>query len=112
MPAAARRFDDKRIPGMNRNRVTAFKVYYGFIAAYDVIAARHSGFAAGHAIRTNGAMSGHECGGHGFENSSSNTGYRDSSTSGSVSREFVIWVCTTSVPSKPSPAPDPPAMVS
>ena len=67
MPAAARRFDDKRIPGMNRNRVTAFKVYYGFIAAYDVIAARHSGFAAGHAIRTNGAMSGHECGGHGFE---------------------------------------------
>ena len=43
---------------------------------------------------------------------SSNTGKRHASTSGSVRREFVMCVCTTLVPSKPGPAPEPPEMVS
>src|SRR5882762_6276958 len=43
---------------------------------------------------------------------SRSTGKRHSSTSGSVRRELVMWVWTTSAPSNPSPAPDPPATVS
>src|SRR5471032_2689362 len=43
---------------------------------------------------------------------STSTGKRHSSTSGSVMRELVIWVCTAAVPSKPGPGPEPPAMVS
>src|SRR5690606_38144092 len=45
-------------------------------------------------------------------NSSRRTGSRHSSTSGSVRRELVMWVCTTEAPGKPSPAPDPEATVS
>ena len=44
--------------------------------------------------------------------SSSRTGNRHSSTSGSVSRELVMCTCTASQPWKPAPAPLPPEMVS
>jgi hypothetical protein len=47
-----------------------------------------------------------------IENASSRTGKRHSSTSGSVSRELVMCVCTTLAPSKSGPAPAPPAIVS
>jgi hypothetical protein len=40
------------------------------------------------------------------------TGKRSSSTSGSVRRLLVMWVCTTLVPWKPGPAPEPPEIVS
>jgi hypothetical protein len=40
------------------------------------------------------------------------TGKRVSSTSGSVARVLVMWTCTQGAPSKPGPAPVPPAMVS
>ena len=43
---------------------------------------------------------------------STSTGKRHSRTSGSVSREFVMWVWTASVPSKSGPAPEPPQIVS
>ena len=43
-----------------------------------------------------------------MRNSSSSTGKRHSSTSGSVRRELVMWVWTASVPSKSGPAPEPP----
>ena len=36
--------------------------------------------------------------------SSSSTGKRNSSTSGSVSRELVMWVWTPDVPAKPRPS--------
>ena len=45
-------------------------------------------------------------------NASSRTGKRHSSTSGSVSRELVMCVCTALAPSKSGPAPAPPAIVS
>ncbi len=38
-----------------------------------------------------------------MRNSSTSTGKRNSSTSGSVRRELVMWVCTASVPSKSRP---------
>jgi len=47
-----------------------------------------------------------------IRNASTRTGKRHSRTSGSVSRELVMCVCTTLAPSKPGPAPAPPAIVS
>ena len=44
--------------------------------------------------------------------SSSKTGKRNSKTSGSVSRVFVMCVCTASVPLKPGPAEEPEQIVS
>ena len=44
--------------------------------------------------------------------SSSTTGKRLSSTSGSVRRELVMWVCTAAAPSKPGPAGAPEQIVS
>ena len=41
--------------------------------------------------------------------SSSTTGKRNSSTSGSVSRELVMWLCTPSAPLKPVPSLSTPA---
>ena len=45
-------------------------------------------------------------------NSSTRTGKRCSSTSGSVMRVLVMWLCTASVPGWSGPAPVPPQMVS